>query len=71
MQKVENSEVSFDFSKMTLDELKAYRDTLRENIAKKGNADIKSICILRCKLLDINHAIIIRGLYTQKHHADN
>ncbi len=62
MQTLEKSEVSLNFSEMTLADLAASRSKFRNDIQKIGTEDIQTLCSLKSSLLNINHEITMRML---------
>lgn len=71
MQKVQNSEVSLDFSNIKLEDLEAFRNNLKDDIDKIGKENIQMLCILNLALSEINHALLVQKLYAHKHHTTN
>ena len=67
MQNLETEKSKIDYSKMTISQLETSRDKLREDIKKIGSENIMTLSVLKSVLMDTNHQILMKKLYSHKH----
>jgi len=67
MQNLETEKSQMDYSKMTISQLETSRDKLREDIKKIGSENIMMLSVLKSVLMDANHQILMKKLYSHKH----
>ena len=67
MQNLETEKSKIDYSKMTISQLETSRDKLREDIKKIGSENIMMLSVLKSVLMDINHQILMKKLFSHKH----
>lgn len=67
MQNLETEKSQMDYSKMTISQLETSRDKLLEDIKKIGSENIMILSVLNSVLMDANHQILMKKLYSHKH----